>query len=99
MVKLVIQDYKIVEKKSTRILLRTIKECREIHRCWSILSEDTQQKVNDVLDLEINHKLHKCFDFYHRKYGVEIETGYGEMKDIEINLSNICEKIRSWENE
>ena len=54
-------------------------------------------KVNDTLDLEIDKKLNKCFDFYHRKYDVEIESGYGTMKDIEINLSNICEKIRSWE--
>lgn len=99
MVKLIIQDYKIVEKKSTRILLRTIKECKQIHDCWSILSEHAQQATNDTLDVEINHKLEKCFDFYHRKYGVEIESGYGEMKDIEINLSNICETIRSWEEE
>ena len=97
MVKLVIQDYKIVEKKSTRILLRTIRECKQIHECWSILSEDAQMKVNDTLDLEIDKKLNKCFDFYHRKYGVEIESGYDTMKDIEINLSNICETIRSWE--
>lgn len=99
MVMLVTQDYKIVEKKSTRILLKTLRECQQIHDCWSILSEGCQKEVNDSLDDEIAYKLHKCFDFYHRKYDVKIEEGYGEMKDIEINISNICEKVRSWENE
>lgn len=97
MVKLIVQDYKIVEKKSTRVLLRTIQECKQIHETWCILSENAQKEVNDTLDLEINRKLTKCFDFYNRKYDVEIEKGYGEMEDIEINLSNICETIKSWE--
>ena len=99
MVKLIVQDYKIVEKESTRVLLRTMKECKQIYETWSILSKNGQKESNAILDLEINQKLQKCFDFYQRKYGVKLEMGYGEMKDIEINLSNICEKVRSWENE
>lgn len=97
MVKLIIQNYKIVDKKETRVLKRCLDECRNIYKAWNVLSEKGQEKTESVLDDEINMKLEKCFRFYNKKYGVEIEYGYGEMNDIDINISNICEKIRSWE--
>lgn len=97
MVKLIIQDYNIVDKKENKMIAKTIKECKAIYNAWAVLSADAQKETEVILDSEITKKLEKCFSYYQRKYDVEIETGYGEMKDIEINLSNICEKIKSWE--
>ena len=96
---LVIQDYKIVEKESTIVVKRTIEECKQIFWTWTILSESTQKQTAELFNQEILAKLNKCYKYYQRKYDVEIENDYGVEKDIEINLSNICEKIRSWEEE
>ena len=97
MVKLIIQDYKIVEKESTTVIKRTIEQCKAIFWAWTLLSEKAQKETKEILNAEIDEKLQKCFEFYKRNYEVEIESGYGTEKDIEINISNICEKIRSWE--
>lgn len=98
MVKLIVQDYDIVEKESTRVLIKTLYECKAIYNASLLLSEETLVEADNVLDSEIDRKLKRCFDYYQRNYGVEIVDGYGEMRDIEINLSNICECVRSWED-
>lgn len=97
MVVLVVQDYEIVDKKETRILKKTIDECKLIYQCWSVLSVERQKETEKLFNNEIMKKLGKCYEYYEKKYNVKIEKGYGQMKDIEINLSNICEKIKSWE--
>lgn len=97
MVKLIMQEYKIVEKESTTVIKRTIEQCKAIFWAWTFLSEKAQKETEEILDTEIDEKLQRCFEFYKRNYGVEIESGYGAEKDIEINICNICEKIRSWE--
>lgn len=97
MVILVPKPYKIISKDSARVINKTIDECRLIYNCWCVLSPSNQRIFNDELNREIKHKLEKCYKFYNRKYGVTIERGYGEVNDIEINISNICEAIKSWE--
>ena len=97
MVRLIPQPYKIVNKESTRVLRKTIEECRLIYNCWSILSPTLQFKLNKQFNDEIHHKLNKCYKFYQKNYNVTIENGYGLANDIEINISNICETIKSWE--
>ena len=99
MVKLIISSYKILPKKETRRLIKTLEECRQIYKGWDVLSMDAQEQTRDILNDEIDKKLDKCFDYYHRHYDVEIESGYGEMEDIEINIGNICEKVKSWEGD
>lgn len=96
---LVIQDYKIVQKDSTIVVQKTIEECKQIFWTWTTLSEQVQKKTAKLFNDEIMKKLQKCYKYYHNVYDVEIETGYGTKKDIEINISNICKKIKSWEDE
>ena len=96
---LVIQDYKIVEKESTFVLKRIIDECKQIFWTWTILSESAQKQTAELFNEEILKKLNKLYYYYQEIYHVEIEEGYGVEKDIEINLSNICEKIKGWEEE
>lgn len=98
MVLLVSSDYKIVPKPETRVLIRTLEECKSIYNGWTVLSEDAQNELENYLNIEIIKKLDKCFKFYNRMYNIEIENGYGLMKNIEINISNICEGIISWED-
>ena len=91
--------YPIVEKESTRVLKKTIDECRMIHNCWMVLSPVYQHKLNDDFNREIDYKLKECFKYYQKNYGVEIEKGHGDANDIFFNIMNICETIKSWEGD
>ncbi len=97
MVKLIFCNYGIVNKKECRVLLRTLKECKIIYKAYQVLSEDSKKELKSILNEEITTKIDKCFDYYNKNYSVEIENGYNENDNIDINMSNICEKIKSWE--
>lgn len=96
---LVIQYYNIIQKDSTKIIQKTIEECKQIFWAWKTLSKQAQNKTAKIFNDEILKKLQKCYKYYHNAYDVKIETGYSTKKDIEINISNICEKIKSWEDD
>lgn len=65
--------------------------------------------IRKLINEQIDRKLNKLYRYYARKYGVrfedddwgdsncEFDEQYRKEKTIEINLSKICERIKSWE--
>lgn len=111
-------SYKIVPKKETKVLLKTIKEIKTIEEAYNLMyffDEDEEEikkekTVDEIMTEQIMRKCDKCFRFYQRNYDVKIsdENFGGELisefgfeglrvKNIENNLAEICETIRSWE--
>ena len=107
-------NYKIVEKPSTRPLLRFLGEIKLIMDGFETMHFSNywdKCEVREIVNSQIAHKLGRIYRFYSRHHNVSIESfDWGEdnqefsrvyrvNKTIENNLDEICESIRSWENE
>lgn len=97
-------NYKIVEKKETRALRYLIDKCKSLENGFSGLggldiSEEEYKTTLVVVNKSIIHHLNKLFNYYARNYGVELEIidGNSELLFIDVNIGEICIKIKSWE--
>ena len=92
--------------------IKTIEEAYNLMYFFDEDEEEIKKEktVNEIMTEQIMNKINKCFRFYRRNYGVKIsdenfggelisEFGFESLriKNIENNIAEICETIRSWE--
>ena len=96
------QDYKIVEKESTKLLINVLDECRAIHSAWLVMSFPLQEDIIEkatmiqMLNKQIQKKLEKLYWFYSRHYDIKFDDG--DWGDENSEFSETWRRNKSIEN-
>ena len=91
--------YKIVEKKETKVLIKTLGQCKTIRDAFNVMSYPSQDDIIDeaimikMMNEQIMKKIKRMYRYYSRHHNIQFEDeNFGEDLISEFGFEGLRQK-------
>lgn len=91
--------YKIVEKEETKVLIKTLKQCKTIRDAFGVMSYPSQDDIIDeaimikMMNEQIMKKIKRMYRYYSRHYDIHFDDeDFGEDLISEFGFEGLRQK-------